>query len=447
MNFIEACRKLVAIDTSPNAGSLEAAKFVSNLAKDLGLYAELQETVVQGLAQANVIIRPNRERAPQEILFQSHIDTVEPATYSLWTETDSNPYNCVIHGDKIFGLGTNGGKLDILCKLQAASSFKSKKLKTPFVVAATYGEQLGMHGAKKLFQEEKLTCDMALVGEPSGLNLIYATQGIAVIEIFIPFTQEEVAYRQRHYESESTSTHNRIFRGKSANSSTPEKGESAISKMITYLEELPQGLAVLTLDGGIAHNIIAEQAFLEVDVGHVLKNNVGQKVLKLWREFENLSTDFLNYSVSDFSPPCPTYNVGLIRTHEDGVQVLLSLRLNPAVSYATLQQWWARLKNFCLSMDCRMKIKDYQPPCNLPKDSHLAKACSQVLKQLSSEFSFKTKASCLESSIFSQRRIDCIAFAAGDIDLDCGSPNEHNSLQQLEKSIEFYRLMTERLCL
>ena len=42
MDFLDACRKIIGIDSSPAAGTIEVARFVEQLAVSMGLHVELQ---------------------------------------------------------------------------------------------------------------------------------------------------------------------------------------------------------------------------------------------------------------------------------------------------------------------------------------------------------------------------------------------------------------------
>ena len=57
MDFLDACRKIIGIDSSPAAGTIEVARFAEELATSMGFHVELQTEMWSGVEQANVIIR------------------------------------------------------------------------------------------------------------------------------------------------------------------------------------------------------------------------------------------------------------------------------------------------------------------------------------------------------------------------------------------------------
>ncbi len=77
MSLLEDCRRLVAIDSTPSHGNLAAAEFAGDLCVAAGLHVEHQRETVEGVEQCNVIARPQAGRPEREVLFQTHLDTVE----------------------------------------------------------------------------------------------------------------------------------------------------------------------------------------------------------------------------------------------------------------------------------------------------------------------------------------------------------------------------------
>ncbi|MGE3974019.1 MAG: M20 family metallopeptidase [Bdellovibrionales bacterium] len=447
MEFLERCRRFISVESTPNTGNVDAAQLAAQWCREAGLHVSLQEGVIAGVAQMNVIARPVESRPSSEILFQTHLDTASPGAYSLWTETDRNPFNATIHGDRIYGLGAANSKLDFLCKLEAIKQIGNKKWKTPFVLVGTYGQEIGMFGAKKIVQEDMVSAQLAVIGEPTDLQPVLSCNGSVVAEFFIPFSEEEKNYRSEHEKAESTATQSRIFRGKAAHSSTPHLGENAIMKLVRYLNDLPESVAVLTIDGGTFHNIVPEQAFIEIDMSRVFTNNIGRRFLKLIKEMESLSMTFLNFQDNQFDPPTPTFNVGVVRTYEDGIQVMVNLRLTPSVAEPALQEWRARIRGFCQTSEIRFRTREYKPPVITSEDRYLVKTALSVLKNLGCEARGINKSTTNESSIYTSSGIESLVIGPGTTVGNSHGPNEHNSIQQLEIAVKLYGKMIESMCL
>ncbi|HVK62188.1 MAG TPA: M20/M25/M40 family metallo-hydrolase, partial [Bdellovibrionales bacterium] len=229
MDFIEACRKFIEIDSTPANGTADLARYAAELCRQVGLHVDLHVETLNGVEQANLVARPSEAMPAEELLLQTHLDTSDPGAYALWTRTGANPFSASIYtegekGETLYGLGAAGAKLDFLCKLQAinAVSKRGKAWRLPPVLAGTFGEEVGMQGAVRLIRKKKISAKMALVGEATSLKLVGAGKGFAAVEIEIPFSNEEKNFRAQHDLDDGASTQSRLFLGKAANSSNPE---------------------------------------------------------------------------------------------------------------------------------------------------------------------------------------------------------------------------------
>ncbi|MFN8945092.1 MAG: M20 family peptidase, partial [Pseudobdellovibrionaceae bacterium] len=93
MNFVDACRKLISIDTTPGQSIVECTNFLNQLATQKGLKVEIQSEFEGDLEQANIIIRPMEGKPALEFLLQNHLDTVDPGPFQLWNQTGHNPFD------------------------------------------------------------------------------------------------------------------------------------------------------------------------------------------------------------------------------------------------------------------------------------------------------------------------------------------------------------------
>ena len=448
MNFIEACRQLIAIDSTPSHGNRELARWAAAFCRQRGLHVEEQEEIVGDLEQVNIIARPIGERPPAEFLLQTHLDTVDPGPFSLWTLTGSNPFDAHIIDGKIYGLGAADVKLDFLCKLEAISSFgKDRAWRLPPVLVGTFGEESGMQGALKLIRKNKIAAKMALIGEPSDLQLINAAKGFASVEVRIPFSDEEIAYRNEHNLRESTTTQSKLFRGKAAHSSMPHLGDSAVVKMMEYLQMLPDSVNIMEIDGGINFNTVPSHAFLEIDMVSTVKNPISQKIGNIYRALKEMELEFLSYKDQDFFPSTPTLNIGVIRTNENDVQISGSCRLPPVITHEIYEGWMDKLRKVCEANDAIFTVNDYKKPFRTEVNSILVKGCLDELRDLGLNDKPITQASTNESSIFSRIGVECVCFGPGKREGNVHTPTEHVAIADLEKAVEFYKKVIERFCL
>lgn len=447
MSFVDKCRQLIALDSTPSRGNKEAAFFLGKLCEEAGLYVDYQHESLDGLEQSNLIARPEKEIPEQELLLQTHIDTVEPGHFSLWTRTQSNPFNASIYNDLMFGLGVAESKLDFLCKLEAARFLSGKALKRPFVLAATYGSQRGMAGAIKLVRKKKIRAKWALVGSPTQMELIIAAQGLAVIELFVPFSEEEKEYRRRHDMQESSSSQSRMFSGRAAHSQKPDQGDNAIMKMLAYLEQLPAGIAVMDLDGGTNYNSVPASAVLEIDVMGGFQDPIVPKFSNIHGALLKVQSQLEQFRDDRFDPPHPTMNLGTIRTNEDGVTMSGSCRLPPTVTDQTYEQWMQILQQTCESNGATFRVRDYRKGFEVSPHSELVQTAAETLTQLGLKSVPGAFAGATEASVFGRLGVECVVWGPGQSVGNSHAPNESIKMRDLDLAVDFYRRFLEGFCL
>lgn len=449
MEFLELCKKIILIDSSPEAGTEEVALFASEVCKNAGFDVELQEGFLKGKKQFNVIARPKNSSCKDEVIFQTHLDTVEPGPAEFWTETDNNPFKATVKDGKIFGLGTADVKLDFLCKVKALKGFVNQKMKRPFVLVGTYGEEMGMEGAKQLMKEKRVDARMAIIGEPSELKTVYANNGYAVCNFEIPFSVEEIAFKDQRQQG-SITTQEKVFHGKAAHSSTPHLGDNAILKLVAYIDKLPSGVSIVEAHGGTVPNTIPAMAQIEVDPHFDFSTHhigVGTKLVKIVKELQRLEREFLNFENPQFSPPHPTLNIGVLKTENNMLKLTVSFRLTPQITQGQINQWWERMGKMAQDHGAHFKSERISPSALTSLDSEIVKGAIEISKKLGLPQNPITKASGTECSVYVPYGVDCIVIGPGISIGNSHTANEHNILEQLELATQFYQEAVKRFCL
>lgn len=441
------CRKVIALESTPSHGNKEVAEFIGHSCESQGFYVTYQNETLNGLEQLNVIIRPQKEQPKEEFLLQTHLDTVDPGNFATWTRTQSNPFNATIYDGRIYGLGSADTKLDFLCKIEAAREFLNKPMRVPYVLVGTFGAQNSMAGAVKLVRRKTISAKAALIGEPSSLELIHAGPGLAVVEISIPFSEEEIEYRAKHDLMESSSTQSRMFSGRAAHSSNPDMGENAIVKMLDYLTQLPEGLAIMDLDGGINYNSVPSSAVVEMDVVGGLREPIVPKLSRIMTSLKSLEKKFKNLNDKGFSPAHPTMNIGIIRTYDDQVRMTGSCRLTPSVTDEIYEVWMAELKEACSAVGATFRVRDYKKSFYTEEASPFSRLCLETMKSLGLKASVTKTAVSTEASVFSRLGVECLIFGPGQSVGNSHAPNESISMEDLSVATNFYRQVIERICL
>ncbi|OFZ28666.1 MAG: succinyl-diaminopimelate desuccinylase [Bdellovibrionales bacterium RIFCSPHIGHO2_01_FULL_40_29] len=449
MNWIEACRKLISMDSSTSSSTVECVHYLSELAREAGLFVEIIPEMQNGVLQSNIIIRTESfTPGSQEFLLQTHLDTVDAGHFALWKKNGFNPFDATIIDGCIYGLGAAEVKLDFLCKLEVLKRLKGKSFqKLKPVLVGTFGEESGMQGALKLIRKNKVNAKYALIGETSDLTIIHAAKGFAVVEIQIPLSQSEIDYKTKRDLLESTSTQSKIFSGKAAHSSTPHLGENAIVKMLDYLQKMPENMVIVEADGGTRFNSIPNQAMVELDFTSHVQNLSLQKINKIYDVLKQVQKEMENTQDADFEPCHSTLSIGVIRTYEDSIVLGGSCRILPNVTQDHYEQWMEKIKAVCVSQDSKFLITDYKRPFRTSENSQLVKTAQSILEKMSLPTKCLTLPSTNEASLFTRIGIECICFGAGVRQDNVHTPQEHVRIDDLEKSISFYMQMVERFCL
>lgn len=446
-NFIESCRRVIALDSSPHGSTVELVEYLSGLAEELGLFVEIQQEVQNGIVQANIIVRAQKSEL-KDFLLQTHLDTVDPGHFQSWKKNNFNPFDAVIEDGHVYGLGAADVKLDFLCKLKALSYFKETKFNSlQPVLVGTFGEETGMQGALKLIRKNKINARYALIGEPSNLQIINAAKGFATVEMRIPLSSEEIEYKKIKSMSESTSTQTKIFSGKSAHSSTPHLGDNAAVKLLEYLIKMPDNVVIVDMDAGTRFNMIPNQAMVELDVAASFKDPIIRKINNLYTVVKQVQEDMTKTIDLDFQPSHSTLSIGIVRTFEDHILIGGSCRILPSVKQDQYENWMKTISKVCDDVGAEFRLQDYKRPFRTDENSILIKAALSEFQKLGVHVNCQTLASTNEASLFSRVGIECLCVGAGVREENIHTGNEHTKINDLEIITSFYQKMIERFCL
>lgn len=115
------------------------------------------------------------------LMLNSHHDTVKPSpSYTR------NPFEPTIESGKLYGLGSNDAGASVVALSAVFSEFAKKKLPFNILLAITAEEEVtGENGIRLLLPylaENGYKIDMALVGEPTGMQPAIAERGLVVLD-------------------------------------------------------------------------------------------------------------------------------------------------------------------------------------------------------------------------------------------------------------------------
>ena len=446
MKFLEACKKLISIDTSPSNGTGEAALFIKELGESLGFQVRLEEEIQKGLKEANVICFPGDIKNHVHLMLQTHLDTVDPASFALWKENDKNPFHISIHNSRLYGLGVADTKLDFLCKLYGTRKFVGQKAPRDFAVVGTFGKEYNMNGAIRLIRHKVLRSERVLVSEPTHFNLVHSGKGLANIEITLPFSKEEMQARQSHDEGEGRSTQSKIFRGQASHSCQPHLGVNAVESLFHFLGQLPRQILILEVDGGTNHNTIPVQALLEFDLVSLQETTVNCKILKVYEKIQSLKKDFNKFLDKDFDPPMTTLNIGMIRTYSDHIKLMGCVCWPVAVKEDIYLGWMNELKLFCESLGGVFRVRDYKKPFLENKNSEFTKCCLEVIKKEYSDSRVVTQPVTSEANVFHKFGMETLVFGPGKREGNSQTFKESITIDSLHKATAIYKSIIDKIC-
>ena len=123
------------------------------------------------------VVSDNFDETKQTILLNAHIDTVKPV--ATWTK---NPYEPLMEGDKLFGLGANDCGGGLVTLLQVFRILNSQPRAYNLIYLASAEEEVsGKNGVEHVLPMLP-RIDVAIVGEPTGMQPAIAEKGLMVVD-------------------------------------------------------------------------------------------------------------------------------------------------------------------------------------------------------------------------------------------------------------------------
>lgn len=181
------------------------------------------------------------------LLMNSHHDTVRPA--ASYTR---DPYAPTVEGDRLYGLGSNDAGASVVSLATTFLTFRDQPLPFNLLLALSAEEEcMGEHGMRALLPELG-RIDMALVGEPTGMQAAVGERGLVVLDC----------------EARGRSGHAARNEGVNALYIAVEDIARLRSFHFDRQSELlgPIGIAVTQIEAGTQHNVVPDTCRFVVDV-------------------------------------------------------------------------------------------------------------------------------------------------------------------------------------
>lgn len=123
-------------------------------------------------------VAPGYDEARQTLLLNAHIDTVKPV--AAWQR---DPFTPTREGDRIYGLGSNDDGASLVSLLHVFADACGKALPFNLVFLASAEEEVsGKNGVEHVLPLLP-RIDVALVGEPTGMQPAVAEKGLMVLDV------------------------------------------------------------------------------------------------------------------------------------------------------------------------------------------------------------------------------------------------------------------------
>lgn len=127
----------------------------------------------------NNIICRGRNFDPNKptLMLNSHLDTVRPS--SGYTR---DPFSPDIEGDRLFGLGSNDAGASVVSLISTFIEYMEKNLNFNLILAVSAEEECSGEKGMRAIIPEIGKIDMAIVGEPTGMNAATGEHGLVVLD-------------------------------------------------------------------------------------------------------------------------------------------------------------------------------------------------------------------------------------------------------------------------
>lgn len=181
------------------------------------------------------------------LLLNSHHDTVRPA--ASYTR---DPYAPTLEEGRLYGLGSNDAGASVVSLAETFLTFRTRRLPFNLVVALSAEEEcMGEHGMRALLPALG-PIDMALVGEPTGMQAATGERGLVVLDCTAHGRSGHAA------------------RGEGVNALYIALDDIARLRTFRFERESqllgPIGIAVTQIEAGTQHNVVPDTCRFVVDV-------------------------------------------------------------------------------------------------------------------------------------------------------------------------------------
>lgn len=218
----------------------QSADLLYQIMTEQGLSPHRLENNIWGIAPGYQDNRPT-------LLLNAHIDTVKPV--SAWTR---DPFQATQEGDYLYGLGSNDDGASLVSLLQVFRQLRETSQTYNLIFLASAEEEVSGKNGIELALTQLPHIDVALVGEPTGMQPAIAEKGLMVLDV--------------------------TAHGKAGHAARNE-GDNAIYHALDDIQWFrtyqfpdqsdmlgPVKMTVTIINSGTQHNVIPDQCTFTVDI-------------------------------------------------------------------------------------------------------------------------------------------------------------------------------------
>lgn len=430
-------RQALAIDSSVAAGTSEYVHFLTEMAGKVGLRSSIMSYTFKDVEFHNLYLGADftwqREDGVIDYLFINPLDTENPGPFRAWSEMDEDPFDSMVKGSKLYGLGANSGKLNSLLQIKVLGELAMEQKKR-IAILGTYGRSLRSYGVLKFLRENKAKIRNIVIGFPTSNQIVSTQAGRIRMRISLPFSESEKKIRLKHDEIENSSSQSQYFNSKTQEDSRSVWQRNAIVQSFEFLTNLPEQIVILDLEGGKDMSSEPRSTLLEFDLANNVEQPMSVKLRKLYAHIADLNSEFERATNTTYEPHSPQINFGRVTCDFDQIEIFGECVFPPGLQEEISDKWMQALREQITALGGDSKILSQRFPYMYEGPESLLGLTHSICKQqMPRSLAYTT-----EADLFKLAGYNPLIYGPGDL-TQLFKANECVDLEALDKAEEFYR--------
>lgn len=442
---LDILRQALSIDSSESSGTAEYVQFLTEIANHNGFLCSTKSYTLKDVDFHNLFIGYGvsmKDPVELDYLFVNPLDTENPGPFRAWSEMAEDPFDSMVKGSRLYGLGANSGKLNLILQLRALKNVNEEQRRKVGVLG-TYGRSLKSYGVLKFLRESQLKVKNIIVGFPTQNQIVSTQAGRIRMRISLPFSASEKEARRKHDELENSSSQSQYFNSKPRTEEAHKNywQGNTIVQSFEFLNNLPDQIVILDLEGGKDTSSEPRSALLEFDLAnHDIADPMSLKLRKLYACLEELNLEFERATNKNFEPSSPQINFGRVKCDYDQIEIFGECVFPPGLGSEISDKWMSDLRKDIAALGGDSKILSQRLPYIFEGEESFLKKTLDIC-QLSQA---KSLAYTTEADLFKLAGYNPLVYGPGDFE-SLFLPNESVELEDLDQAEAFYlRLMKSK---